>query len=182
MDQHFPSVKGGWELGYFIWLFCAEQWGRGMASVSSELLNWRNRIQSSGKPSSKFGHFTCELSLSLPWDKLGARGSLPDHVTMLRVGILVKEYPESPYLFQWIKCHVLLYRRLSISVWISHKGNLSMNDCWIDVFVGGKQGPGFPLHHLLMLHHTLFPFMVGLLDLHLSLILGIHWTKFLVTI
>ena len=68
---------------------------------------------------------------------------------MLEAGTLGRGCPESPYQLWCISFHSQLeYRSLSLSFCISHKGNLSMNSCWVGEFVGGKMVQGVLLCHL----------------------------------
>lgn len=61
----------------------------------------------------------------------------------------VRGYPKFLYWLQWVWFYNLLRcRSLSVSFWISHKGNFSVNCCWISMFVGARgvqRSPPCPL-------------------------------------
>ena len=70
------------------------------------------------------------------------------HDAVLGTGTPARECRKSPYWLWWIWFYILLgWRSLSIILWISYKGNLSMNFYWISMFVG-KEGSGFPTLYL----------------------------------
>lgn len=184
MDQPFLSLQESWELGFFICWFCASSGRRyGFYQLDlSEFLEWHVRIQCSGEPFWKFGNLTCEL---FPFP--GRSFVLADLFLIICHNAENRDFGER---VSWISllASVSLISYLLGGTGAFHlvSGFLTKGIClWIIAeyvcLWGEGRVQGFLFTILLMSHHTLFPFMLGLLDLHLSLILGIHWTKFLVT-
>lgn len=92
-------------------------------------------------PFEKLGSWIHEPTLFFSRENLGNRVSVLDYTTLSSVRILARRCPKPPYWPHWVWFHAhLIYSRLSISFWISHKGNLSMNCCWIGIFFRGRQG------------------------------------------
>lgn len=80
----------------------------------------------------------CEPISSLHWEELRARKSLPNCMVLYWVRNSGKRL-SLIYHFGWFWfCIDLGCRSLSISFWISHKENLPLNCCWIDMFSGGE--------------------------------------------
>lgn len=84
-----------------------------------------------------------------PFPSLGEAGgqgiSSWSHGTTPEIGALKESI--SNFLLEPLSLvsHSLRYRSLSIRVWISHKGNFSINYCWISIFM---EREGFRASHL----------------------------------
>ena len=86
--------------------------------------------------------------------------------TVPGIGILARRCPESPYWLQWVWFYVCLEcKSLSISLWISHRGKLSMNFGCIIMFRGEKSIHSFLVHHLTDIPEFIF-FLLFLMFIH----------------
>lgn len=72
---------------------------------------------------------------------------------MSGAGTLVRDFSRSPYwLWWWVWFHILLEcKSLSVSFWNFHKWDISMNFCWIGMFIGEKRCSASQSTILLML-------------------------------
>lgn len=100
-------------------------------------------------PLENLGNWTCEPTLFLSWINQGARGSLIDFMGCNRGR-------DSCEKVSWIfvlalvsvvLCWPKVQEPFNLFL-ISHKDNLSMNYCWISVFIGERIVQGFQLCHL----------------------------------
>lgn len=99
-----------------------------------------------GKPLRKLGVLGAWTNPFPSLGKTGGQGiSSWSHGTTPEIGVLKENIPNFLLAPLSLVSHSLRYRSLSISVWISHKGNFSINYCWISMFMGRE---GFRAFHL----------------------------------